>query len=92
MKRLLIAVMLLTSSNIAHAEGHWIGPALVGGLIGYVAGVNQPVYTFQPPVVYSPPPIIYYNYAAPQPTPVYGYEWIFDRSCFCTRQILVRIN
>ena len=92
MKRLLIAVMLLTSSNVAHAEGHWVGPALLGGLIGYVAGVYEPMYTFQPPVMYAPPVIIQYNYTAPQPTPVYGYKWIFDQSCFCTRQILVRIN
>lgn len=91
MKRLLIAVMLLSTSNIVHAEGVWVGPAVLGGLIGYIAGRNQAVYSFQPREVYTPPPVIYYE-TTPQPTPIYGYDWIYDQSCFCSRQILVRLN
>ena len=92
MKRFLIAVLLTaTSVNAANADGRWIAPALVGGLIGYVAGTNQNVYTFQPPPVYTPPPVIYYE-SIPQPQPLYEQQWVFDETCYCTRRMFVRVQ
>jgi hypothetical protein len=57
--------------------GNWIGPALIGGVIGYELSrpryYEQPVIIQQPPV-YAPPVYI----QQPQPViqaPPYGYHW-----------------
>ena len=71
MKKVLLALALLASAP-AFAQHHhhhyhggyrggWVGPAIVGGLIGYelsrphtVVVQQQPVIVQQPPVVYQP--------------------------------------
>lgn len=91
MKRFLIAVLLLTSTNAAIADDRWVAPALVGGLMGYIAGTNQQIYSFQPPPVYTPPPVIYYE-SLPEQHPVYEKQFVFDETCYCTRRMFVRIQ
>ncbi len=72
--------------------GYFVGPALIGGMIGY--GLAQPapnqIYS-TPQTVYSAPPI---TYNAPAPmvysAPVgYHYQNVLDASCNCFRTVLV---
>jgi hypothetical protein len=47
--------------SYGHYNGwNWVGPAFVGGLIGYELSRPQPVYTPPPTVIYQspPPPIV----------------------------------
>ena len=71
--------------------GHFLAPALIGGLIGY--SLAQPHYAqqvmiYSPPAIYSAPPV----YSVP---PVYSapngfhYENISDANCNCYRTVLV---
>ena len=67
MKRLITAVALVALSVPAMAQhyhgpqgvpfvrtGNWVGPALIGGVLGYALAQPRVVYA-QPPVVYAPP-------------------------------------
>ena len=95
MKRLLMAVLLLSSTHTVYAENEWVGPALLGGAVAGVVGSifqSNRVYIMQPMPVYAPPVVIYYTPPLTQPTPAYQYQWVYDQTCFCTRQILVRLN
>ena len=70
--------------HYTHGGGAWIGPAIIGGVIGWELGRSYPP---QPPVIYSypqQPQIIYQN-------PVYEYTWIYDDMCRCNRRVLVRV-
>lgn len=71
MKRLITAVALVALSVPAMAQHHgggygggyyrsggWVGPALIGGVVGYALSQPRVVYA-QPPVVYAPPPVVY---------------------------------
>lgn len=64
--------------------GDWIGPALIGGIIGYeISRQSQPVIV-QPTVVYPP--------VSRPPYPPYGYhyEQMLDAYCNCYRVVLVQ--
>ena len=65
---LAISVLVATSSAMAQYGGHnvhaghghgggyrggWVGPAIIGGIIGY--GLSRPYYD----TIYAPPPVIY---------------------------------
>ena len=79
MKKLLLALLILgTSSAYAQYPGHnhrggwgygWVGPTIIGGVVGYeIARNQQPVIVQQPSVVYvQPQPVV----QAPPP----GYHW-----------------
>ena len=96
----LLCVVLLAVSGLANADGFrhngwdhqpryesrndWIGPALIGGIIGYeISRQNQPVIV-QPAVVYPP--------VSRPPYPPYGYhyEQMLDAYCNCYRVVLVQ--
>lgn len=75
--------------------GNFIGPALIGGLIGY--GLGQPRIV-SPNQVYGPPPNVYSAPAAvytPQAPMVYAspigyhYQNILDANCNCYRTVLI---
>jgi len=73
----LIAILLLTltagsvmAQHHGHGNrhrghghgGHWIAPAIIGGVIGY--GLSRPYYEpyyAPPPVYFAPPPPVYYS-------------------------------
>ena len=70
MKQFITAVALVALSVPAMAQhyhgphgvpfvrtGSWVGPALIGGVIGYAIAQPRVVYA-QPPVVYAPPPVV----------------------------------
>ena len=67
--------------------GDWVGPAIIGGIIGYELG--RPRYN--PPVVVAPPPVVYPPVSSP-PYPPYGYhyEQMLDAYCNCYRTVLVQ--
>ena len=63
--------------------GDWVGPIILGGVIGYELSRPRPA----PTVVYGPPPVVY----TPAPAPVpygYHYEQILDANCNCYRMVL----
>ena len=80
-----------------HYENHyndranWIGPALIGGIIGYQLGQPR-VYQYQPPptVIYTQPQVIYSQptYSTIPPSG-YHYEYLLDGVCNCYRTVLV---
>ena len=100
MKKLLILAALLTSTS-AFADGHhggggsfggFMGPALIGGIIGYEIGqprvVQQPQVIYQPvpaPVVVQQPPQVIY---LPTPPAGFHYESFYDQKCNCYRTAL----
>jgi hypothetical protein len=65
--------------------GGWIGPAIIGGVIGYELSrptvVTQPVIVQQAPIVVQPGAI-----------PPYGYHYvqIYDQNCGCYKQALMQ--
>jgi hypothetical protein len=84
MKKLVAILLLSLSATTAMAYGHggyyrsgWVGPAIVGGVIGY--GLARPYYYppvyVQPPVVYTQPPVYY------QQPPVYYQQPTQPQSC-----------
>jgi len=97
MKKIL-AILLLSLTSLAHADGWhhggghyvyrpgygWVVPSVMGGIIGYE--LAQPR---RPDVVYVQP--VYPAPAAPvMPQPA-GYHWeaILDANCSCYRTVLV---
>jgi hypothetical protein len=59
MKKILVSILavgsLLTASAEARAQ-HWVGPALIGGIVGY--SLAQPRYYYGP-YGYTVPPTVY---------------------------------
>lgn len=91
MKKILLCLVLLASSISAQAHGYyrngWVGPALIGGVLGYE--LARPRYYEQPVVIVQQPPV-YVQQPAPAPVP-YGYRFtqILDANCNCYRTVLV---
>ena len=69
------------SGHYHHGRTEWIGPLVIGGVLGYALAQPRTVYV-QPAPVYYPPA---------QPVAPYGYhyETIVDASCNCYRTVLV---
>ena len=66
---------------------HWnrfVGPAVIGGIIGYELH-HERAYRREPVVVYREPPI-YMGQSVPYG---YHYESILDARCNCYRSVLV---
>jgi len=78
MKKIALITALLLSSTSAFAHGNWVGPALIGGIIGYEIGRPAQVYQ-QPQIIYQQPQVVYVQprqvivIPANAPTP-YGYR------------------
>ena len=90
MKKILFCLVLLVSSiGSAQAHGYyrngWVGPAILGGVIGYE--MARPRYYEQPVVVVQQPPV----YVQQAPAVPYGYHYtqILDANCNCYRTVLV---
>lgn len=70
--------------------GHWIGPALIGGFIGYTLARPRTVYV-QP----APQPIVVVPegaYTGPAPQPVYQEFVEYSPSCNCYMHVLRQIG
>lgn len=66
-----------------HAHNEWIGPLVIGGVLGYA--LSQPRQVVVQPV---PAPVYYPNTYPPVPYG-YHYEQIADANCNCYRWVLV---
>lgn len=106
MKIFLASILVAFSINSAYADnrqggrhggggnhgdfGRWIGPALIGGFIGYTLAMPRTVYV-QPP----PQPIVIVPegaYTGPAPQPVYQEFVEYNASCNCYMHILRQIG
>ena len=87
MKKSILALLLLSAMGMTSAQWHhhggyccyrggygggWVGPAIIGGVIGYELSRPSPVYT-QPPVVIEQQPVVVQQSVIQQP-PI-GYHW-----------------
>ena len=69
----------------------WVGPAMIGGVIGYELAQPRTVVVQQPPVVYTQPPVVVQQPQVIYNPPVgYHYESILDAHCNCYRTVLVQ--
>ena len=100
MRKILVAISLLLAIGAAHADDHgrggrgggdrWLGPAIIGGILGYTLAQPRTIYV-QP----APQPIVVVPqgaYSGPAPQPVYQEFVEFDPSCNCYRHILRQIG
>ena len=81
MKKLLIALMMVSTSAMAHDHyrgyNNWVAPMIIGGVIGYGMRSNQPVYINSQPVYNLPNAPIY------GATPIYEKRTQYDPNCNC---------
>lgn len=103
MKKLILAFSLLAVIGSASAHegfrhygyrgpccynGGWVGPAIIGGVIGYELS-RPPVYTVPPPVVYTQPSVIVQQPAVQAPPPGYHWQEMIDPATNQTKIVLV---
>jgi len=75
--------------------GDWVGPALIGGIIGYELSrpryYEPPPVVVQRPVIVQQPTIVYPPVSAPPYPPAgFHYEQMLDGYCNCYRTVLVQ--
>jgi hypothetical protein len=77
MKKVFVSLTIIASlfTGTAHAHGQWVGPALIGGIIGYELGRPNTVYVQQQPpvIVQQQPPVI-----VQQQPPVYVPQYVCE--------------
>lgn len=76
----------MRSGHHHHARNEWIGPLVIGGVLGYALSQPRQVVVQQPVIV--PAPVYYPNTYPPVPYG-YHYEQIVDAGCNCYRWVLV---
>ena len=61
MKKVFVSLTIIASlfAGSAHADTRWVGPALIGGIIGYELGRPNTVYVPQQPVIIQQQPPVY---------------------------------
>ncbi|WP_040069610.1 hypothetical protein [Pseudomonas batumici] len=90
---LLVGALAVAGQASAHGGGGWVGPALLGGVIGGAivgsmvsrpAYVEQPVYVQPAPVYVQQPPPVYVQPAPVyvQPAPVYVQGGYYGRPVY----------
>lgn len=101
MKKLLVLVLLaISTASFAgpynhHGHWHhhggpnpwvWIGPTIVGGVIGYeIARSQQPVIIQQPPVILQQPPVVVQNQSCSPWTEIQNPDGTITRTRTCTQ-------
>lgn len=76
MKKVFVSLTIIASlfTGTAHADARWVGPALIGGIIGYELGRPNTVYVQQqPPVIVQQQPVI-----VQQQPPVYVPQYVCE--------------
>ena len=105
MRKMIAAVVLCVAASPAfaqhgrhhqhdHHRGYgWVGPAVIGTVIGGVLIASQRGYSPPAPVYYPPayyPPVQYQQYQ--QPRPMIRRVDVYIPECDCTRTIEVQIQ
>lgn len=105
MKKTIILAVLALASTVAsaqhygdhhrHNDNRWVGPLILGGIIGYSIRQNQPVQPQQPPVIiYQQAPV----FTSPRPIqpapllPVYREIIEYDPNCQCHVNVVRQIG
>lgn len=75
MKKVFVSLTIIASlfAGTAHADARWVGPALIGGIIGYELGRPNTVYVQQQPVIIQQQPVI-----VQQQPPVYVPQYVCE--------------
>ena len=74
MKKIALSLIFLAVAGSANAHGYyrgggyWVGPAIVGGIVGYELGRPRYEPYYYPPVVVQQPQIIYQQQVCEQKT------------------------
>ena len=89
MKKIITAILLISSTQQALAEGSadTLVPMVMGGIVGYVIR-DKNIFnnSSQPVVIQQAPSSINYN------EPIYQYEIIHEVKCNCDKRVLVKVN
>jgi len=80
MKKLIVVLAMVSTSAFAqHHEYRWIGPAVIGGIIGYSLNQNRPVQQMPQPVIIYQQPLP----ANPPMQPIYQEVVVYSQDCWC---------
>ena len=80
MKKLIVVLAMVSTSAFAqHHEYRWIGPAVIGGIIGYSLNQNRPVQQMPQPVIIYQQPLP----ANPPMQPIYQEVVVYNQDCWC---------
>lgn len=89
MKKIITAIVLISSTQQALAEGSadTLVPMVMGGIVGYVIR-DKGIFnnTPQPLVIQQEATLINYN------EPIYQYKIIYEVNCKCNKRVLMRVN
>ena len=84
-KLVLILAMVSTSAFAQHNHGgdRWIGPAIIGGIIGYSLRQPQVIVQPQQPVYINSTPVYNLPQVQHNATPIYEKRSQYDFNCNC---------
>ncbi len=89
MKKIITAILLISSTHQALAEGSTdtLVPMVMGGIVGYVIR-DKGIFnnSSQTTVTQQVPSSINFS------EPIYQYQIIHDVNCNCDKRVLVRVN
>jgi hypothetical protein len=89
MKKLILVLALVSTSAFAQHHGHhgndnrWIGPAIIGGIIGYNMRQPQVIVQQQQPVYINSTPVYNLPQVQQGATPLYEKRSQYDFNCNC---------
>ena len=88
MKKLILILAMVSTSAFAQHHGHgggdrWIGPAIIGGIIGYSLRQPPQQVIVQPPVYINSTPVYNLPQVQHNATPIYEKRSQYDFNCNC---------
>ena len=88
MKKMIVTILLICSTQKVFAEGSTLVPMVLGGVVGYVIR-DKGIFNNSPePIVLQPGEAALINYFEP----IYQYKIIYEPSCKCNKKVLMRVN
>ena len=87
MKKLVLILAMVSTSAFAqhnhHNSDRWIGPAIIGGIIGYSLRQPQVIVQPQQPVYINSTPVYNLPQVQHNATPIYEKRSQYDFNCNC---------
>lgn len=87
MKKLVLILAMVSTSAFAqhnhHSSDRWIGPAIIGGIIGYSLRQPQVIVQPQQPVYINSTPVYNLPQVQHNATPIYEKRSQYDFNCNC---------